>query len=37
MYNPTIVEKDPFDYSCKYGIKQFYEQLIEQINDTRRI
>ena len=37
MYNPTIVEKDPFDYSCKYGIKKFYEQLIEQINDTRRI
>ena len=37
MYNPTIDEKDPFDYSCKYGIRQFYEQLTEQVDDTRTV
>ena len=37
MYNQTESEKDPFDYCNKYGIKQFYEQLIDQLNDTRRI
>ena len=37
MYNPTTNEKDPFEYSCKYGIKQFYEQLKQQLNDPRTI
>jgi len=35
MYNPTTTEKDPFEYSCKYSIKQFYEQLMVQLNNYK--